>query len=161
MRRAHPRNRPTHAHVSPARRWLVYGAALGLWITGAAWLYFHYFRQAHGAFGPAPDPSEPWWLKLHGAFAFAALWAFGLMWGVHVVKGWETTRRRWSGALFVGVLILLIVTAYLLYYLGDDSLRPLVSILHWAVGLGCPGLFLVHRYGLAEKKARDANGAVE
>jgi hypothetical protein len=140
------------------RRWLVYFVALGLWGTGVAWLYAHYFLQTPGPFGATLNSSEPWWLKLHGAFAFAALWTFGFIWGVHVVKGWGAGRRRWSGSLFIAVLLLLVVSAYLLYYLGDEGVRSAVSIAHWAVGLACPLLFLLHHFGPGEKRGKGPRG---
>jgi len=49
-----------------------------------------------------------------------------------------------------GAAAFLIMSGYLLYYFGDAELRPVLSALHWTVGLGCPALFLLHRF------ARDA-----
>jgi hypothetical protein len=141
------RHRPVRgsAHLTPSRKRLVEAVASGLWASGAAWLLFHYFLMSRGPFGPEPSPLEPWWLKLHGAFAFAALWAFGLLWGVHIVKGWSLGRRRWSGvALFAG-LVVLVLSGYLLYYLGSDMARAVASTLHWGVGLAAPVLYLAHR----------------
>ncbi|MDR3506604.1 MAG: hypothetical protein P4L64_01775 [Caulobacteraceae bacterium] len=127
------------------RRLVVYGVTLGVWASGVLWLVFHNFLAHRGAFGLEANPLEPWWLKLHGAFAFAALWLFGLIWGAHVVGGWTSHRRRWSGGVLFGLFVLLIVSGYLLYYAGDDSLRAKVSLIHWIIGLGAPVLFLWHR----------------
>lgn len=33
-------------------------------------------------------------------------------------------RRRWSGGILTGAFLVLIITGYLLYYIGDDSVRP-------------------------------------
>ncbi len=140
------------ARLTSVRRLAVNGVGLGLWATGAAWLVFHYFLQRHGEFGPEPSPLEPWWLRLHGAFAFATLWTVGLLWGVHVVNGWSFGRRRWSGAVMLGLFALLIVTGWLLYYAGSDRLRAAASLAHWSIGLGLPGLYLIHR--LAERARR-------
>jgi hypothetical protein len=123
----------------------VYAIGIGLWLSGGLWLLFHYFVQHPGPFGPVPNPLEPWWLKLHGAFAFAAIWIFGLLWGVHIVAGWYTGRRRGTGGLLAAVLGWLVVSGYLLYYLGDETLRPLVSLLHWSIGLALPAAFAAHR----------------
>ncbi len=54
-----------------SRRWLTYGIGLGLWLTGAAWLVFHYFLKTPSLFGPAENPLTHWWLAAHGLFAFA------------------------------------------------------------------------------------------
>jgi hypothetical protein len=132
--------------MGDARRWSVYVVAAGLTLTGAGWLTVHYFLQRRGPFGPEANPWEPWWLKAHGALAFAALWLGGLVWGVHVRAGWSARRRRWSGGIVLGVLLMLIVSGYLLSYAGDDQLRGWVSRAHWIVGLAAPGTFLVHRF---------------
>ena len=131
--------------LPPARRWIVYAVGFGVWATGCGWLVFHFFLRRQGDFGPEPSPAEPWWLKAHGAFGFAALWTFGLLWGVHIVAGWRSKRRRWSGALMFALFALLILSGWLLYYAGDDALRGAVSYAHWIVGLGAPALFLWHR----------------
>jgi hypothetical protein len=111
----------------------------GLWLTGALWLLFHYLLKRQGWLG-----AETWWLRFHAAFAFGAIWTFGFLWGTHVVPGWSTRRRARSGVTLVAVAGWLMLSAYLLYYLGDEDQRFLVSILHWSVGLSCPVPFLAH-----------------
>ena len=131
--------------LSRPRRLALYIIGIGVWLSGGLWLLFHYFLVQQGEFGPTPHPLEPWWLKLHGAFAFATIWIFGLLWGVHVTRFWPSGRRRWSGGVMTGVLAWLIVSGYLLYYIGEDKARSVVSILHWGLGLACPVFFLWHR----------------
>jgi hypothetical protein len=131
--------------ISRSRRWALYIVGTGVWLTGGLWLLFHYFLVKHGEFGPETNPLEPWWLKLHGAFAFAAVWIFGLLWGVHITKLWHQKHRRRSGVMLTGVFALLILSGYLLYYVGDDRVRPVISALHWGIGLGCPVFFAWHR----------------
>jgi hypothetical protein len=128
------------------RRLFVYAVAAAVWITGAGWLVFHHFVRVQAEFGPMASPLEPWWLRLHGAAAFGALLILGLLWGVHVVNGWRARRRRWSGGLLLGATVVLIVSGYLLYYAGDETLRNAVSLLHWVLGLGAPAAFLWHRF---------------
>ena len=70
-----------------SRRLALYVVGCGVWTSGALWLLFHYLLVQQGEFGPKISTLEPWWLKLHGAFAFATLWIFGLLWGVHVTLG--------------------------------------------------------------------------
>ena len=129
-----------------ARRWWIYVIAAGVWLSGGLWLLFHYFLQKQGEFGPSTNPLEPWWLKMHGAFAFASLWMGGLIWGVHITRFWPGRRRRWSGSILTAVFALLILTGYLLYYVADDHARPMISYIHWIIGLLCPTLFLWHRW---------------
>lgn len=134
------------------RRIGVYVVSAAVWMTGLLWLVFHYFLQRDGEFGREPNPLEPWWLKLHGAAAFGALWIFGLLWGVHVLNGWSAGRRRWSGGALFAAFALLIVSGYLLYYAGDEGLRDVVGVAHWVIGLGAPAAFIWHRYFAREAK---------
>jgi hypothetical protein len=123
---------------------------------GGLWLLFHYFFLEQGEFGPKIHPLEPWWLKLHGAFAFAAVWIFGLVWGAHVSRTWPGARRRWSGSLLTGAFAWLIVSGYLLYYVGNENARSVVSGLHWGIGLASPICFGLHRFRSRDRRANSA-----
>jgi hypothetical protein len=131
--------------LTPLRRWSVYGVTLGIWVTGAVWLILHYFFRQKSEFGFETNPAEPWSLKIHGAFAFASVAMLGLLWGVHVLNGWYSNRRRWSGAVLFGAGCFLVLSGYLLYYAGDDDIRDFVSVAHWAVGLAIAAAFGWHR----------------
>lgn len=132
--------------LSRYRLLTVYTISLGLWGSGAVWLLLHHFFVQEGAFGPNPHPLEFWSIAAHGAFGFASLWLIGLLWSVHIPAGWRSLRRRWSGSLMFGGAAFLILSGYLLYYLGDADLRPILSVLHWTIGLACPVLFIAHRF---------------
>lgn len=134
-----------------ARRLAVYAVAAAAWITGAAWLVFHHFVRQPSPFGPEPSPLEPWWLRLHGAAAMGALWIFGLLWGVHVLNGWNARRRRWSGGVVFAAVLVLIATGWLLYYAGSEGVRSAASLAHWLLGLAAPAAFLWHRF-FAERR---------
>ena len=142
------------------RRLAIYIVGAGVWLSGGVWLLFHYFLGKQGDFGPIENPLTPWWLRLHGAFGFAAIWIFGLLWGTHITVAWPHHRRRWSGGILAGVSISLIVSGYLLYYVGDDAIRPIVSVLHWTIGLACPVFFVVHRVRLRKRNNRIAEPMV-
>lgn len=149
----------THAslRVRPPRlpsdkRLSVYVVGLGLWTTGGLWLLLHYFFQQETPFGPAPHPLEFWSRAAHGAFGFAALWLFGMLCGTHVVEGWRSLRRRWSGSVMFAIFAWLVVSGYLLYYLGGEQSLALTTILHWAIGLLCPLLFVLHRFAASTTK---------
>jgi len=137
------------------RRIAIQSVLFGVWASGALWLPLHYFLMQNTKFGTAPHPLEPWMLKLHGAFAFAALWCGGLLWGMHIVGGWRSRRRRWSGIAISAFGVLLIASGWLLYYAGGEELRAVTSIIHWGIGLGAPVSFLLHRFAKRlEKRVR-------
>ncbi len=137
--------------IGRARRLGLYAVGGGLWLSGGLWLPFHYLVQSPGDFAPGPHPLEPWWLRAHGAFAFCAIWVFGLLWSVHVTPGWAAGERRRSGGLVVGLFLWLILSGYLLYYLGHERLRAVTSLLHWSLGLLLPFAFILHRLVAARR----------
>ena len=125
---------------------------LGVWISGAAWLVVHYWLGSQDAVNLQVSPAGPWWLKVHGALAFLAIWTGGLLWGLHIAKAWHLRRHRWSGGILIGSLLLLVLSGYLLYYVGEESTRQGISLLHWILGLLIPLAYLTHR--LAKKLPR-------
>lgn len=142
---------------SASARLLVNITGAGLWASGGLWLIYRYFLRTDGEWGPEPHVLEPWWLRLHGVFAFAALWTFGLMWGAHIVRGWTTGRRRWTGSLLFAWLALQAVTAYLLIYGTDDGPWGVVSPTHWVAGLALPFVYLAHRWLVGRRAGRPSD----
>jgi hypothetical protein len=114
-------------------------------MSGAAWLVVHHLVKPQDAFGLQNTSSEVWWLRVHGAFAFLALWTGGLLWGVHVVRAWRRGHNRWSGGALFAALSILIVTGYLLYYVGNEHARDIISWIHWVLGLAIPMSYGIHR----------------
>lgn len=131
---------------SARTRLLITLAGAGLWISGALWLVFHYFLRRPGEWGPEPHVLEPWWLRLHGAFAFLALWTAGLVFAAHIAGAWATGRRRVTGILLFAWLGVQTVTGYLLLYASDDGAWGIVSPTHWIAGLALPAAYAVHRW---------------
>ncbi len=138
--------------LSKGHRRLVYTITTVAWSTGSAWLLFHYALRLPGAFGDIPHPLEAWWLKLHGAAAFAALWLAGLLWGRHVVWAWSAGQRRRSGGGLAAAFGVLSLTGYLLYYVADDRLRGASSITHWMLGLALPLLLGIHVWKVRQSR---------
>jgi hypothetical protein len=126
-------------------RYLVWPIVLGVWLSGALWLVFHDFLMRRGDFGLTAHPLEQWWLRAHGAFAFASLWLLGFLSVAHVGERWAWRRQRGSGLALLGVYVWLVLTGYLLYYAGGDEFRAAVSVGHWAVGLMTLFFLLLHR----------------
>lgn len=131
----------------------------GLWLSGSAWLVCRYFLRAPGEWGPEPNPMEPWWMRLHGLFAFLALWGIGFLSGAHIVGGWMTGRRRATGLTLISTVGLMAVTAWLLLWGTDDGPFAAVSPVHWVVGLALPAFYLMHRKVRAAPVGRLEAGA--
>jgi uncharacterized membrane protein YdfJ with MMPL/SSD domain len=90
------------------------------------------------------NPLEPWMMKLHGLVLIPALLAIGGMLVAHIPKGWDHVRQRIAGIALCAVLAVLIVSGYMLYYAGDETLRDWASLAHWVIGLSLPAVFLWH-----------------
>ena len=139
----------------------LYATGALLVLSGILWLVFHYFVRTEGEFGPTLHPLEPWWLRLHGMAAAAFLIGFGSVLPGHVRRAWGAARNRITGTIFFAVMLTLILSGYLLYYVGSDAVRSVMSIAHWAIGLGLPLLAVWHiwrgrvwrRIRLAEQRA--------
>jgi hypothetical protein len=142
-------------HLSGKTKTWINLVGIGVWFTGLGWIIAHFFVKPQDSLGFANSSSEPIWLKVHGAFAFLALWTGGMLWGIHVVKAWGTHRHRWSGSILFAALLILIVSGYLLYYVADDSTRNAVSWSHWVIGIMLPLAYLAHR---TAEKARSNFG---
>ena len=124
----------------------IYTIGLGTWISGCLWLLLdHFFVQA-GEFGPEKNPLEPWVLRTHGLIAVGAVFLLGLLWGIHIQTAWPKLRRRVSGVLLTASLLLLTASGYLLYYVAGETLRQLISVAHWGIGILLPLLFFFHRW---------------
>jgi len=136
---------PRAPALSSRRLTTVYCIGLGIWLSGVSWLLAHYVLMQSGPFGVSPHPLEFWSRVAHGAFGFASLWLLGLLWNVHIPAGWRSLRRRWSGSIMFSLTAFLVITGFLLYYVGNDEILSAVTLLHWSVGLLGPIFFFVHR----------------
>ncbi len=118
----------------------LYGMGTVLVLSGALWLLFHFYVRIPGEFGPTLHPLEPWLLSVHGISAAGLLIGFGSVLPGHVRRAWRAARNRITGSIFFCVMLALIVTGYLLYYVANETARSFLSIFHWVVGLGLPVL---------------------
>ena len=132
------------ARLATWQIWLLSLSGACLWLSGGAWLLLHYFEQMPGEFGPEMNPLEPWMMKLHGFVLIPALLGIGGMFVAHIPKGWDHVHQRVAGVALCAVLAVLIASGYMLYYVGDDTLRQWTSMAHWIVGLVLPAVFLWH-----------------
>ncbi len=136
------------AALNPLPRWqrrCIYSSMLALVLTGLAWLAVHYSIGA-GA-GELPHPAEAWLIRVHGAAAMAGLFFFGSLVATHAPRGWRMQRQRKTGLGLWGLLGLLVVTGYLLYYFAPEALRPAIGLAHAAAGTVLGAGVLWHRRG--------------
>lgn len=123
--------------------WIYCISAL-LVVSGLGWLIAHYFLASAGDFGEAHHFSEPWWLKLHGAVAMLFLIVFGALLPAHAFRAWRLKKNRNSGAVMMAMVVILVLSAYGLYYAGGDVLRDWLAVIHWVTGLVAVAGLTVH-----------------
>jgi len=143
MDRLHRPYNPAVRLPSPLEK-TVYALATALWLSGLLWLLFEYFLRVDHEFGPARHWLQPWWLKLHGGLALFGVWGFGVLWSFHIRRAWGLHRHRYSGGSLFSVVAWLALSGLLLYYVGNDSLRGWISLLHWLVGLAGAAVLATH-----------------
>ena len=119
--------------LAPLQKRILYLTTATLWFSGAIWLYL---LEA--------DPSRPLWMKLHGAAAMIFLIVFGTLLVQHIPAGWLQADQRPSGGWLVLTCVLLIVSGWGLYYVGNEVIRSLTSRFHTVLGLLLPVLLFLH-----------------
>ena len=85
-------------------------------------------------------------LMVHGAAAMVTLLLLGALIPVHVMRAWRARKNRVSGSAMATFNAILIVTAFGLYYLGSETLRPWISWIHIAAGLSLALWLPLHVY---------------
>jgi hypothetical protein len=143
--------------LTRGRKWLVFTCAIGVWLTGALWLVYKSFMRVPYEFGLERNPLESVWQILHGGFSFAATFVVGLLWGVHVVRGWSLRWRRWSGGTLFGVTAFLILSGGALYYVTSEDWQNWIAIAHWAIGLAALLVFFLHWLSRARPRGRSGS----
>jgi hypothetical protein len=128
--------------LNPRFRWMIYVVFAVLVLTGAGWLIADQGKDAANA--------EIWQgvaaslLMLHGGGAMLTLLLLGALVPLHVQRAWRGRKNRVTGVTMVTLNVVLVVTAFGLYYAGSDVVRPWVSDAHIAIGMILPVLFTIH-----------------
>jgi hypothetical protein len=123
-------------------RWGLYATFGILLATGSVWLIADRLKDsANGEFWQGAAANL---LMVHGGAAMIVLLLLGALFPLHMARGWRGHLNRVTGGLMIGLNTVLIVTAFGLYYLGSDALRPWISDVHIAAGLVFPIGIIFH-----------------
>lgn len=110
-------------------------------LTGAGWLVADWQKESGDEIWQQISANL---LMIHGGVAMVALLLLGALIPVHLLRAWRSRRNRISGSLMAALNAALIVTAFGLYYLGSELLRPVISWSHIAAGLAVALALPVH-----------------
>ncbi|OAF09111.1 hypothetical protein [Bradyrhizobium neotropicale] len=123
-------------------RYSLYAAFAALLLTGAGWLVADWQKDVAG--------DEIWqhiaanMLMVHGGIAMLALLLVGALIPVHLRRSWRSGKNLVSGSVMAAFNAVLIVTAFGLYYLGSEAVRPWMSWIHLGVGFSLALMFPLH-----------------
>jgi len=133
----------------------VFGLITTSWITGIAFFILDNWLWIEGEFGPEKNPLQFPTLKIHAASAFLLMIGFGFLLASHVLVSFPVKRMRPTGIALFSAFCFLIVSAYGLYYIGNDSFRQIVGYTH--AGVGCLFPFFLVGHILQGKAFRHRN----
>jgi hypothetical protein len=125
-------------------RFSIYVAFTILLVTGAGWLVADWQKDISG--DEIWQQSIAYLLMVHGGTAMITLLLLGALIPLHMMRAWRGRKNRISGSVMVTFNAALIATAFGLYYLGSEILRPWMSWIHIAVGFSLALWFPVHIY---------------
>jgi hypothetical protein len=123
-------------------RYSIYAAFAALFLTGTGWLVADWEKNLSS--DDIWQQSAAYLLMVHGGAAMATLLLLGALIPVHLLRSWRSGNNRVSGSVMVTLNTILIVTAFGLYYLGSETVRPWMSWIHIVVGVCMPVLFALH-----------------
>lgn len=130
--------------IPKPRRLGLFALLLISWTSGVTFFILNTWISVEGEFGLEKHPWQFKVLKIHGGAAFLMMVAFGYFLGTHVPAGWKIRSLRPLGLSVVLAQGCLIVSAYLLYYLGDETLRQSAAYVHAFIGFSLPMLLVAH-----------------
>jgi cation transport ATPase len=128
--------------LEPPFRFAIYIAFAVLFASGATWLVADQLKETSN--GEIWQQSAAYLLMVHGGAAMVTLMLLGALFPLHIGRAWRARKNRASGIVMLAFNAVLIASAFGLYYLASEILRPWASDLHIGFGLAMPLLFLAH-----------------
>ncbi|WP_143270150.1 hypothetical protein [Bradyrhizobium sp. Ghvi] len=83
-------------------------------------------------------------LMVHGGMAMLALLLLGALIPLHVQRSWRSGQNLGSGSVMAAINAVLIMTAFGLYYLGSEAVRPFMSWIHLGAGFALAMMLPLH-----------------
>jgi hypothetical protein len=117
-----------------------------LFLTGAVWLVADGLKDS--ANGELWQQVAATLLMTHGGSAMVTLMMLGALVPIHMRYGWRARKNLFTGIVMATVGIVLIVTAFGLYYFGAEGARAIAGDVHTWLGVASPVLLVAHiRWG--------------
>ena len=136
------KKKPRAFQLSLNFRWAIYGTFWILFLTGVIWPVADSLKD--GPNGETWQAVAANLLMWHGGVAMISLLLLGALVPIHIQRAWRSHKNRLTGSAMATFNAVLIATAFGLYYLGSDALRPWFSNVHLVIGIVLPVLFAIH-----------------
>lgn len=134
-------------------RLTIYFVFGGVWLTGCVWLALHLYFETPDEFGVARHPWEPTVLWTHGVLSIALAYVFGWIMARHGSEAWRQHKRRVSGGLLTGVVAVLSISGFLLFFVTSDALQLQSARVHELIGV-LVTLFAVEHWRVLNGRSR-------
>lgn len=121
----------------------LYAASLALFLSGISWAWIYHLDEA-GRAGEELMRMKTSLIAVHGFSAMVFVLLLGTLLAGHVRRAWHAHKNRKNGVFFLTMACLLTLSGYLLYYLGDEHVRAVVSNFHLWLGVTAPMLLIWH-----------------
>ena len=121
-------------------RYWTYAVFSVLFLSGAVWLVADWQKDADEAWQQLAANL----LMIHGGAAMLALMMLGALIPLHLLRAWRARKNLVSGVAVATVNTVLIVTAFGLYYLGSETMRPWMSWIHIGAGFSLALVLPLH-----------------
>lgn len=115
----------------------VYVTTVTISLSGAIWFL------VHDLIADEPGEFTRTLLTVHGIASYALLVVLGSMLPLHVRAGWRHRRNLWTGIAILTMMVVLAISALILYYGGEDIREP-AKWVHLGFGTACAVVFPLH-----------------
>jgi small-conductance mechanosensitive channel len=130
--------------LKSAFRFSLYGIFAILFVSGVVWLLADQMKNNAEADTEMWQQAATFLLTVHGGAAMVTLMLLGALGPMHVQRAWRAKTNLATGLASLTLYGLLIATAFGLYYLGSEAVRPWISYVHIAFGLAVPAVITAH-----------------
>ncbi len=127
-----------------AFRFALYAVFGLLFVSGALWILADQMKTRSELDSDAWQQAAALLLSTHGGAAMVTLMLLGALGPMHVQRAWRARKNLATGIVSLVMYGLLIATAFGLYYVGSEALRPWISHVHIVFGLGVPAVITAH-----------------
>jgi hypothetical protein len=134
--------------MSRAQVLLLHACVTLMAASGVVFAWMKYFMRPAGEFAVVNHPMQPWMLAVHVVVAPLCVFAFGWIFGPHILPGvqWREAPKRRSGLWSLVAIAPMVFSGYLLQVATADATRHAMAVAHWISSAFFVIAYVVHRF---------------